>query len=50
MNDTKITAEEIIEEILPLIREYFVAECLSCKNEIELIFSDGQTVKISAEA
>ncbi len=50
MEKTKIDAEEIVEEILPLLREYFVAECLSCGKAIKLIFSDGRSVTLTVEA
>ena len=49
MEKKKIAAEEIVEEILPLLREYFVAECLSYGRNIQLIFSDGQTVILTVE-
>ena len=46
MNKESITVKEIVEEILPLLKESFVAKCLSCGNRITMIFLDGQTVTL----
>ncbi len=50
MEKELISAEDIVSELLPLIKDYFVAECLSYGNTIDMIFSDGQKIKITVEA
>ena len=50
MEKNAISAEDIVLELIPLIKDYFVAECLSYGNMIEMIFSDGQKIKIRVEA
>ena len=50
MEKNVISAGDIVSELVPLIKEYFVAECLSCGNTIEMMFFDGQKVKLTVEA
>lgn len=46
MRENEIAVKEIIEEILPLLKDGFVAKCLSCGNRIVMIFPSGQTVML----
>lgn len=41
-----VTAEEIVDEIFPLIKEYFVASCKKCDDMIELRLLNGQLIVI----
>ncbi len=50
MQEKSVSAEDIVSELLPLIKDYFVAECLSYGNVIEMMFSGGQKIKITVEA
>ena len=50
MEEKQVSAEDIVCELLPLTKDYFVADCLSCGDTIEMMFSDGQKIKIVVEA
>ena len=41
-----VTAEEIVDEIFPLMKEYFVASCKKCGDMIELRLLSGQLIVI----
>ena len=41
-----VTAEEIVDEIFPLMKEYFVASCKKCADMIEMRLLSGQLVVI----
>lgn len=43
---TLVTAEEIVDEIFPLMKEYFVASCKKCGDMIEMRLLSGQLVVI----
>lgn len=47
MGENKISANEIVEELLPLLKDYFVAKCLSKGNIITMTFLSGQKITIS---
>lgn len=46
MSENKITVKEIVEEILPLLKDTFVAKCQSCGNLITMTFLNGQSVTL----
>ena len=50
MEKEQISAEDIVSELVSLIKDYFVAECLSYGNAIEMIFSNGQKIQIVVKA
>ncbi len=40
--EEKFTSNELLEEIVPLITPYFIAESKICKKSLRLIFPNGQ--------
>ena len=45
-NEKKILPEDLIAELAPLVREFFVADFSSDKNTIKLSFFNGQTFNV----
>ncbi len=45
-NEKKILPEDLIAELTPLFREYFVADFSADKNTIKLSFFNGQTFNV----
>lgn len=45
-SEGKITTQEILDEILPLLKESFVAICKKCGNTVEMRFLNGQMFQI----
>ena len=50
MNSERVSAGEIVNEILPLLKDYFVANCHKDGNTIVMTFSDGQIVTVNVTA
>ena len=50
MEKELISAEDIVTELVPLLKDFFVTECLSYGDTIEMIFSSGQKTQIVVEA
>ena len=50
MEKELISAGDIVTELVPLIKDYFVAECLSYGDTIKMIFSSGQKIRIVVKA
>ncbi len=44
--DKILTAEEMVDEISPLMKEYFVASCKKCGDMIEMRLLSGQLIVI----
>ena len=44
--DKIVTAEEMVDEIFPLMKEYFVASCKKCGDMIEMRLLSGQLIVI----
>ena len=49
-NEELISAEDIVDEILPLLREYFVAQCQKEGSAIQMRFLNGQIVTLQVTA
>ncbi len=46
-NEPKITSEELLEEILSLLKESFFAKIRLCGDEISLRFFNGQHARLT---
>lgn len=46
--EEEITSRELLEEILPLIKEFFLAKIRFCGDEISLRFPNGQRAVVTA--
>lgn len=50
MNSETISTQEILEEIAPLLKEFFVATCRKSGDCIEMRFLNGQMFRILVTA
>ncbi len=48
-NEAQFNAQSILEELTPLIKDYFIAETESNGKEINISFLNGQKFRICAE-
>lgn len=48
-NESPIRAEELLEELLPLMEEYFIGEISLAGKELIYRMPNGQTFKIMAQ-